>query len=53
MDGDTEHVILEHETKSCSKSLGWVGGKIHCNLCSSVDKADETEEEKAARTSIA
>ena len=47
MDGDTEHSILEVETKSCSKSQGWVGGKIHCHLCSSAKKADGTEEEEA------
>ena len=42
-----EHLILELETKSCSESQGWVGGKIHCHLCSSIDKADGTEEEEA------
>ena len=46
-DGDTEHSILEVERKSCSKSLAWVGGKIHCHLCSSADKADGTEEGEA------
>ena len=46
MDNDKEHSILELETKSCSESQGWVGGKIHCHLCSS-DTADETEKEEA------
>ena len=50
MDGDTEHSILELETVLCSDSLGWVGGKIHCHLYSSADKADGTEEEEATRT---
>ena len=50
MDGDTEHLTLEHETKFCSESLGWVGGKIHCHLCSSADKADGTREEEATNT---
>ena len=45
-----EHLTLEHETKSCSESLGCMGGKIHCHLCSSADKADGTEEEEATRT---
>ena len=47
-----EHSILELETKSFSESQGWVGGKNHCNLCSSVDTADGTEEEEA-KTSAA
>ena len=46
-DGDMEHSILELETKSCSESQGWVGGKNHCHLCSSADTADGTEEEEA------
>ena len=50
MDGDKEHLTLEHETKLCSDRLGWVGGKIHCHLYSSTGKADETEEEEATRT---
>ena len=52
-DDDTEHLTLEHETELCSDSLGWVGGTIHCHLYSSADKADETEEEEATRTSAA
>ena len=50
-DGDTEHLILDLETKFCSESQGWVGGKNHCHLCSSADTADEMEEE--ANTSTA
>ena len=42
-----ENSILELEMKSCSENKGWVGGKIHCHLCSSTDKADGTEEEEA------
>ena len=50
-DGDTERSILElDKTKSCSESQGLVGGKIHCHLCSSADKADGTEEEVATNT---
>ena len=51
-DGDTEHSILELEMKTCSESLGWVGGRNHCHLCSSADTADGTEEEEA-KTSAA
>ena len=50
--GDTEHLTLEHETKSCFESLGWVGVKIHCHLCSSAGRADETGEEAETRTSV-
>ena len=50
MDDDKEHLTLEHETKLCSESLGWVGGKIHCHLCSSTDKADIMEEEEETNT---
>ena len=53
MDGDKEHLTLEHETELCSDSLGWVGWKIHCHIYSSADKADGTEEEEATRTSAA
>ena len=53
MDGDTELLILELETKSCSDSQGCVGGKIHGHLCSSAGKADETEEVEEAKTSAA
>ena len=42
-----EHSTLELETKPCSESQGWVGGKNHCHLCSSADTADGTEEEEA------
>ena len=49
-DGDTEHLTLEHETTLCFDSLGWVVGKIHCQLYSSTDKADGTEEEEATST---
>ena len=45
-----EHLILEHETKSCSESLVWVGGKIHCHLYSYAGTADGTEEEEATGT---
>ena len=45
-DGDKEHLTLELEAETCSDSLGWVGGKIHEHLSSSVGKANETEEEK-------
>ena len=48
-----EHLTLELENLTCSDSLGWVGGKIHCHLSSSANKADRTEEEEATRTSIA
>ena len=48
-----EHMTLEHETKLCSDSLGWVGGKIHCHLYSSTDKVDGMEEEEATRTYVA
>ena len=51
-DGDKEHLTLEYETELCSDSLGWVGGKIHCHLYSSANKADEMEEEEATRTSV-
>ena len=47
VDDDKEHLTLELESETCSDSLGWVGGKIHCHLCSSADKADGTEEEEA------
>ena len=52
MDDDKEHLTSELETETCSNSLGWVGGKIHCHLCSSAGRADETEEEEA-NTSVA
>ena len=52
VDDDKEHLLLELETKSCSESQGWVGGKIHCHLCSSADKANGMEEEEA-HTSVA
>ena len=48
-----KHLALEHETKLCSDSLGWVGGKIHCHLCSFAGKAHEMDEEEATRTSVA
>ena len=47
-----EHLTLEIETELCSDRLGWVGGKIHCYLCSSAGRAGEMEEE-ATRTSVA
>ena len=52
MDGDKEHLNLELESETCSDRLGWVGGKIHDHLSSSVGKADEMEEEED-RTSAA
>ena len=37
---------MKLEAETCSDSLGWVGGKIHDHLSSSIGKADETEEEE-------
>ena len=47
-----EHSTLELETELCSDGLDWVGGEIHCHLCSSAGRAGETEEE-ATRTFVA
>ena len=52
-DDDKEHLTLELESKTCSDSMGLVGGKIHGHLCSSAGRAGETEEEEEARTSVA
>ena len=46
MNDDKEHSTLKLEAETCSDSLGWMGGKIHEHLSSSVSKADETEEEE-------
>ena len=51
MHDDQEHLTFELESETCFDSLGWVGGKIHDHLSSSIGKDDETKEE--GRTSAA